>query len=71
MVGDYENTVYDDRTPHFASDDVMGRGATFTPEGEGLAGEGWNIKPGLIAAICTEFSEALKLTHESLGPTQT
>ena len=22
------------------------------PEGEGLAGEGWNIKPDVIAAIC-------------------
>ena len=33
--------------------------AKFTPEGEGLAGEGWNIKPEVVSAICTEFSEAL------------
>ena len=33
--------------------------AKYTPEGEGLAGEGWNIKPDVIAGICTEFSEAL------------
>ena len=33
--------------------------AKFTLEGEGLAGEGWNIKPVVIAAICTEFIEAL------------
>ena len=31
----------------------------FTPEGEGLAGEGWNIKPEVTSAICTEFCEAL------------
>ena len=31
--------------------------AKYTPEGEGLAGEGWNIKPAVIAAICTDFSE--------------
>ena len=29
------------------------------PEGRGLAGEGWNIKPDVIAAICAEKSEAL------------
>ena len=29
------------------------------PEGEGLAGEGWAIKPEVISGICTEFSEAL------------
>ena len=29
--------------------------AKYTLEGEGLAGEGWTIKPGM----CTEFSEAL------------
>ena len=28
--------------------------AKYTPEGEGLAGEGWNIKPDVVAAICTE-----------------
>ena len=33
--------------------------AKCTPEGEGLAGEGWHIKPEVIATICTEFSEAL------------
>ena len=33
--------------------------AKHTPEGEGLAGEGWNIKPDVTAGICTEFSEAL------------
>ena len=33
--------------------------AKCTPEGDGLAREGWNIKPELIATICTEFSEAL------------
>ena len=32
--------------------------AKYTPEG-GLAGEGWTIKPDVIAGICTEFSEAL------------
>ena len=30
-----------------------------TPEEEGLAGEGWNIKPDVISAICSDFSEAL------------
>ena len=33
--------------------------ANFSPEGDGLSGEGWNIKPEVIATICTEFSEAL------------
>ena len=33
--------------------------AKYTPEGEGLAGEGWAIKPDIISCICTEFSEAL------------
>ena len=33
--------------------------AKFTPEGEGLAEGGWNIKPEVISAICTDFSEAL------------
>ena len=33
--------------------------AKYTLEGEGHAGEGWNIKPDVIAGICTEFSEAL------------
>ena len=33
--------------------------ATYIPEGEGLAGEGWTIKPDVIAGICTEFSEGL------------
>ena len=33
--------------------------AKYTPEGEGLAGEGWAIKPEVISAICTELSEAL------------
>ena len=30
-----------------------------TPEGEGLAGDGWTTKPDVIAGICSEFSEAL------------
>ena len=33
--------------------------AKYTLEGEALAGEGWTIKPEVIAGICTEFSEAL------------
>ena len=33
--------------------------AKYTPEGERLAGEGWNIKPDVFTGICTEFSEAL------------
>ena len=33
--------------------------AKYTPEGEGLAGEGWNIKPEVIAAIRKELCEAL------------
>ena len=33
--------------------------AKYTPEGEGLAGEGWAIKQDVISGICTEFSEAL------------
>ena len=33
--------------------------AKYIPEVEGLAGEGWSIKPDVIAGICTEFSEAL------------
>ena len=33
--------------------------AKHTPEGEGLAEEGWAIKPDVISGICTEFSEAL------------
>ena len=33
--------------------------AKFTPEGEGLADQGWIIKPAVISAICLEFSEAL------------
>ena len=33
--------------------------AKFTPEGEGLADDGWIIKPAVISAICTEFNEAL------------
>ena len=33
--------------------------ATYTLEGEVLAGEGWNIKPDVIEAICTDFSEPL------------
>ena len=32
--------------------------ANLTPEGEGLADEGWIIKPAVFSAICTEFSEA-------------
>ena len=47
--------------------------ATFTPEGEGFADEGWIIKPAVISAFCTEFGEALfwsngkiQLTTESL-----
>ena len=50
--------------------------AKFTPEGQGLAGEGCIIKPQVIATIRTEFSEALfeaavkfKLTQESYFPT--
>ena len=31
--------------------------AKFTPKGESLADEGWIIKPAVISAICTEFSE--------------
>ena len=33
--------------------------AKYTPEGEGLAGEGWNSKPGDFEAICTVFSGPL------------
>ena len=33
--------------------------AKYTLEGEGLAGEGWDIKSDVISGICTEFSEAL------------
>ena len=33
--------------------------AKYTPEGEGLAGEGCDIKSEVIARICTEFSEPL------------
>ena len=33
--------------------------AKFTPEGEGLARESWNIKHEVISAICAKFSEAL------------
>ena len=33
--------------------------ATYALEGDGLAGEGWNIKPEVIATICAEFSYAL------------
>ena len=46
--------------------------AKYTPQGEGLAEEGWTIKPDVFAGICTHFSEALfeaafrlKLTKES------
>ena len=39
--------------------------AKFTPEGEGLAGEGWDIKSDVIAGICTEFSEHLFLRPSS------
>ena len=35
--------------------------AKYTPEGEGLAREGWNIKPDVLAGICVELSEALFL----------
>ena len=31
--------------------------AKYSPEGEGLAGEGWDRKSEVIAGICTEFSE--------------
>ena len=31
--------------------------AKYTPQGEGLAGEGWNINFKVIEAICTEFGE--------------
>ena len=33
--------------------------AKYTPEGEGLAGDGWNIKFSVFGAICTEFNEPL------------
>ena len=33
--------------------------AKYTLEGEGLAGEGWDIKSEVIAGICTQFSEPL------------
>ena len=33
--------------------------AKLTHEGQGLAGEGWNIKPDIISAMYTDFSEAL------------
>ena len=33
--------------------------AKYTPEGEGLAGEGWVIKSEVIAGICSEVSEPL------------
>ena len=33
--------------------------AKYTPEGEDLARKGWNIKPDVVAGICTEFGEAL------------
>ena len=33
--------------------------AKYTLEGEGLAGEGWDITSEVIAGICTEFSEPL------------
>ena len=33
--------------------------AKYSPEGEGLAGEGWSLKFDVDQSICTEFSEAL------------
>ena len=33
--------------------------AKYTPEGKGVAGERRYVKPGVFAAICTFFSEAL------------
>ena len=33
--------------------------AKFTPEGDGLAGGGWNIEPDVISAVCSEFRDAL------------
>ena len=33
--------------------------ANCTPEGEGLAGKGWDVKSEVIAGICTGFSEPL------------
>ena len=33
--------------------------AKYAFEGEGFAGEGWKIELDVIAAICTEFSEAV------------
>ena len=33
--------------------------AKYTPDGEGLTGEEWDIKSEVIAGICTEFSELL------------
>ena len=59
-VGGYRsmiNVVYGKIQMSFFVDGAMA--AKFTPEGEGLAGEGWNIKPVVISEICTEFSEAL------------
>ena len=37
---------------------VSAKAAKYTSEGEGLAREGWDITPDVIAAICTDFSEA-------------
>ena len=51
------NVVYGKIQKSFCVGSAMA--AKHTPEGEGLAGEGWNIKPDVIAVICADFSEAL------------
>ena len=33
--------------------------AKYTPEGEGLAKEGWILKFDVMQSICTDFSEAV------------
>ena len=40
---------------------LIGRGlaARFTPEGEGLADQGWTNNHDILGAICTDYSEAL------------
>ena len=40
---------------------LIGRGlaAQFTPEGEGLANQGWKINHDIFGAIFTDYSEAL------------
>ena len=43
--------------------------AKYTLDGEGLAGEGWDIKSEVIAGICTDFSELFFLGRGQLGLT--